>query len=276
MAGEKALASELADHQRLTLIDSHCHIDMPQFDVDRDAVVARARAAGVETMLIVGGVDAEAGHRRAVAVAEGLGLPASAGVHPHEARLATTATYDELRGLARDQRIVAIGEIGLDFHYDHSPRDVQRDVFRAQVRLARDVGLPVIIHTREGDDETAALLEEEGAREVGGVIHCFTGGPDLARRALALGFYVSFSGIVAFPRSDTIQEVVRTVPLDRLLVETDSPFLAPPPHRGKRNEPAFVVEVARKVAALREIPVDEVGRASAANFRALFPASAAA
>ncbi len=259
---------------RLTVVDSHCHIDMPQFDADRDAVVARARAAGVETMLVVGGVDAEAGHRRAVALAEDRGLPASAGVHPHEARLATTATYDELRGLARDRRIVAIGEIGLDFHYDHSPREVQRDVFRAQVRLARDVGLPVIIHTREADDETAALLEEEGAREVGGVIHCFTGGPDLARRALALGFYVSFSGIVAFPRSETIQQVARTVPLDRLLVETDSPFLAPPPHRGKRNEPAFVVEVARKVAALREIPVDEVGRASAANFRALFRAAA--
>jgi len=260
----------MTDSSAVPLVDSHCHIDMPQFDADRDAVVARARAAGVETMLIVGGVDAEAGHRRAVTVAEALGLPASAGVHPHEARLATTATYDELRGLARDQRIVAIGEIGLDFHYDHSPRDVQRDVFRAQVRLARDVGLPVIIHTREADDETAALLEEEGAREVGGVIHCFTGGHDLARRALALGFYVSFSGIVAFPRSDTIQQVARAVPLDRLLVETDSPFLAPPPHRGKRNEPAFVVEVARKVAALREIPVDEVGRASAANFRVLF------
>jgi TatD DNase family protein len=241
---------------------------MPQFDPDRDAVVARARAAGVETMLVVGGVDAEAGHRRAVTVAEALGLPASAGVHPHEARLATPETYDELRTLARDQRIVAIGEIGLDFHYDHSPRDVQREVFRAQVRLARDVGLPVIIHTREADDETATLLEEEAAGE--GVIHCFTGGHDLARRALALGFYVSFSGILAFPRSDVIQEVARTMPLDRLLVETDSPFLAPPPHRGKRNEPAFVVEVARKVAGLRGIPVEEVGRAAAANCRRLF------
>jgi TatD DNase family protein len=258
------------------LIDSHCHIDMPQFDADRDAVVARARAAGVETMLVVGGVDEDAGHRRALAAAEQFGLPASAGVHPHEARLATPATYDELRGLAREKRIAAIGEIGLDFHYDHSPREVQQEVLRAQIRLARDVGLPVIIHTREADDMTAALLEEEGAREVGGVIHCFTGGHDLARRALALGFYVSFSGIAAFPRSDTIQQVARTVPLDRLLVETDSPFLAPPPHRGKRNEPAFVVEVARKVAALREIPVDDVGRASVANFRALFRAASAA
>jgi len=252
------------------VVDSHCHIDMAQFDADREAVLERARAAGVETMLVVGGVDEEAGHHRAMTVAEKFGLPVSAGVHPHEARLATPATYDELRGLAREKRIAAIGEIGLDFHYDHSPRDVQREVFRAQVRLAREVGLPVIIHTREADDETAALLEAEGARETGGVIHCFTGGAELARRALALGFHVSFSGILTFPRAETIQEVARTAPLDRILVETDAPFLAPPPHRGKRNEPAFVLEVARKVAALRGVDVDVVGAASAANFRALF------
>jgi len=249
-------------------VDSHTHIDMPQFDADREAVVERARAAGIETMLVVGGVDAGGGHRRALAVAEQFGLPVSAGVHPHEARLAAAATWDELRGLARHGRIVAIGEIGLDFHYDHSPRDVQRDVFRAQVRLAREMGLPVIIHTREADEETAGLLEEEGA--TAGVIHCFTGGHELARRALALGFYLSFSGIIAFPRSEVIQEVARTAPLERILVETDAPFLAPPPHRGKRNEPAFVVEVARKVAALRGTTVEEVGRAAAANFRALF------
>jgi len=249
-------------------VDSHTHIDMPQFEADREAVVDRARAAGIETMLVVGGVDADNGHRRDLSVAEQFGLPASAGVHPHEARLATADTYDELRGLAREGRIVAIGEIGLDFHYDHSPRDVQREVFRQQVRLARDAGLPVIIHTREADDETAALLEEEGA--TAGVIHCFTGGHELARRALALGFYLSFSGILAFPRSEVIQEVARTAPIERILVETDSPFLAPPPHRGKRNEPAFVVEVARKVAALRGTRVEEIGRASAANFRTLF------
>ena len=252
------------------VIDSHCHIDMPQFDADREAVVARAREAGVETMLLVGGVDEEAGHRRALRVAESLGFPASAGLHPHEARLATEAVYDELRSLAREGRIVAIGEIGLDFHYDHSPRDQQREAFRRQVRLAREVGKPLIIHTREADEETASLLEEEGAGEVGGVIHCFTGGAELARRALALGFSISFSGIVAFPRAEVIQEVARTVPLDRLLVETDAPFLAPPPHRGGRNEPAFVVEVARKVAALRGMAVEDVGAAAAGNFRRLF------
>ena len=256
---------------KVTLVDSHCHIDMPQFDHDRDAAVARAREAGVADMLIVGGVDEEGGHRRALRVAENLGLPVSAGIHPHEARLATEAIYDEVRGLARDKRIVAIGEIGLDFHYDHSPRDVQREVFRRQIRLARDVGLPVIIHTREADGESAAILEEEGAREIGGVIHCFTGGEELARRALALGFYISFSGIVAFPRSETIQAVARTVPEDRLLVETDSPFLAPPPHRGQRNEPAFVVEVARRVAGLRGTTVEAVGASARRNFERLIP-----
>jgi TatD DNase family protein len=243
---------------------------MPQFDADREAALARAREAGVTSMLIVGGVDEDAGHRRALKVAGELGLPASAGVHPHEARLATGKTYDELRGLARDGRIVALGELGLDFHYDHSPRDVQREVFRRQVRLAREVGLPLIIHTREADDETAAILEEEGAGETGGVIHCFTGTQELARRALALGFYVSFSGIVTFPRAEVIQEVARTVPEDRLLVETDAPFLAPKPYRGKRNEPAFVVEVARFVASLRGVPIEAVGRAAEANFKRLF------
>ncbi len=254
----------------LSLIDSHCHIDMPQFDADREAVVARAHEAGVETMLIVGGVDEQAGHRRALRVAAGLGLPVSAGVHPHEAKLATEAVYDELRGLGKDHRIVAVGEIGLDFHYDHSPRPVQREAFRRQVRLAREVGLPVIVHTREADEETAALLEEEGAGEVGGVIHCFTGGQELARRALALGFYISFSGIVAFPRAEGIQAVAKEVPLDRLLVETDAPFLAPPPHRGKRNEPSFVVEVARKVAALRGTSLEDVATAAGANYARLF------
>ena len=182
----------------------------------------------------------------------------------------TKPVYDELVGLAKERRIVAIGEIGLDFHYDHSPRDVQREVFRRQVRLAREVGLPIIIHTREADEETCALLEEEHADDCGGVVHCFTGGHDLARRALALGFYVSFSGILAFPRAEVIQAVAREVPSGRLLIETDAPFLAPPPHRGKRNEPAFVVEVARKLADLRGTTAEAIGEAAASNFRRLF------
>lgn len=252
------------------VIDSHCHIDMPQFDPDREEVVARAREAGVAEMLVVGGVDESQGHRRALAVAERLGFPATAGVHPHEARLAGEAVYDELRGLAREGRIVAIGEVGLDFHYDHSPRDAQREAFRLQIRLAREVGLPIVVHTREADAETADILEEEGAREAGGVIHCFTGGTGLARRALGIGFLISFSGIVAFPRAEVIQQVARETPDDRLLVETDAPFLAPPPHRGKRNEPLFVVDVARKVAALRGTTPEEIGRIARANYARLF------
>jgi TatD DNase family protein len=255
---------------RLTLADSHCHIDMPQFDADRAQAVGRARDAGVAQMLVVGGVDEADGHRRALRVAGEFRLPASAGVHPHEARLASDAIYDELLGLARRRAIVAIGEIGLDFHYDHSPREVQREAFRRQLRLARDVSLPVIVHTREADHETAAILEEEQAGQWGGVIHCFTGGEELARRALALGFFISFSGILLFPRSETIQRVAREVPQDRLLVETDAPFLAPPPHRGKRNEPAFVVEVAKCLAALRGEPLEAVAGASLRNFERLF------
>ena len=252
------------------MIDSHCHIDVAQFDDDREEVVARAREAGLAEMLVVGGVDEEEGLKRALGVAEEYSLPATAGVHPHEARLANEGVYDEIRGLAREGRVVASGEIGLDFHYDYSPRPVQREVFRRQIRLAREVGFPIVVHTREADDETAALLEEEGASEVGGVVHCFTGGLDLARRSLALGLHISFSGIVAFPRAEVIQQVAREVPEDRLLVETDAPFLAPPPHRGKRNEPAFVVEVARRVAALRGVEPAAVGELARRNYARLF------
>ncbi len=256
--------------QQLRLVDSHCHVDMPEFDGEREEVIARARAAGVEEMLLVGGVDEAAGHRRALEVAGRYGLPATAGVHPHEARVADERVYDELRGLAREGRVVAIGEVGLDFHYDHSPRDVQREVFRRQIRLAREVGLPIVVHTREADAETAQILEEERAGEAGGVIHCFTGGLELARRALELGFFISFSGIVCFPRAELIQQVAREVAQDRLLVETDAPFLSPPPHRGRRNEPAFVVEVARKVAALRGTSLEAVGEAARRNYGRLF------
>jgi TatD DNase family protein len=259
-----------AARSTISLVDSHCHIDMKQFDADREAVVARAGEAGLAEMLVVGGVDEEGAHRRAMEVAASFGLPATAGVHPHEARIADAAVYDELQALAREGRIVAVGEIGLDFHYDHSPRPAQREAFRRQVRLAREVGLPVVVHTREADGETAEILESEGASEIGGVIHCFTGGLELARRALDLGFLISFSGIVAFPRSEVIQQVAREVPDDRLLVETDAPYLAPPPYRGRRNEPAFVVEVARKVATLRGTSLEAVGALSEANYRRLF------
>lgn len=254
------------------IVDSHCHVDMPQFDADREAVLERARAAGVGRLMLIAGFDEQDGHRRALALAERLSAPVTAGVHPHEARLFSDAIEDELRGLGREGRLAALGEIGLDFHYDHSPRDVQREVFRRQLRLARELGLPVVIHTREADEETCVLLEQERAGECGGVIHCFTGGHELARRALALGFLISFSGILCFPRAEVIQQVARELPEERLLVETDAPFLAPPPHRGKRNEPAFVVEVARKLAQLRGTTPEAIGRAAAANLARLIDA----
>jgi TatD DNase family protein len=243
---------------------------MPQFEADRDEVLARAREAGVTRVLLVGGIDEESGLGRALELGRRYGCPVSGGVHPHEARLASEATYEELRALGRDGAIVAVGEVGLDFYYDNSPRDAQREAFRRQIRLARELELPLIVHTRDADDETAEILEQEAAGEVTGVVHCFTGGEDLARRALALGFLISFSGIVSFPRSEVIQQVARDVPSDRMLVETDAPFLAPAPHRGKRNEPAFVVEVARRVAELRGESLDAVARTTTQNFERLF------
>ncbi|MCU0242657.1 MAG: YchF/TatD family DNA exonuclease, partial [Vicinamibacteria bacterium] len=241
-------------------VDSHCHIDDACFDADRSAVLARAQDAGVLTMLVMGVMDEQDGHRRALEIARTLNMPAAVGIHPHEARHATPARMEEIRDLARRRSIVAIGEIGLDYHYDHSPREIQQGMFAQQLRLAREVGLPVILHTREADEDTLAILERERPLENGGVFHCFSGDERLAERALALGYALSFSGIVAFPRASTIHRVAQTVPEDRLLIETDAPYLAPPPHRGQRNEPAYVVQVAQAIAALRGVSVEHVAR----------------
>jgi len=252
------------------LIDSHSHIGDADFDADREAVVARAREAGVETILVVGVMDGRGSHTRALDSAQQFGLPCAVGVHPHEARLGSEADFQELADLAVGRRIVAVGEIGLDFHYDHSPRDVQSQVFARQIRLARELRLPIIVHTREADPETLAILQAEHAGEVGGVIHCFIGGPELAQRTLELGFHISFSGILTFPRAEGLRAIAREVPLDRLLIETDAPYLAPPPHRGRRNEPAFVRRVAETLAQCRGCSVAELAQATADNFRRCF------
>jgi len=255
-------------------VDSHAHIDGEEFDADRDEVVARAREAGVRAILNVGTGDPHAGNfERAVAVAENYeGVYAAAGVHPHDARL-----YDEaaerrlLEVVRRGPPVVALGEIGLDYHYDNSPRDVQRRVFARQLQLARDEGLPVIIHSREADEETASILRREmGGAGAGGVMHCFGGGPALAEAALGLGFMISFAGNVTFKKAESLREVARTVPPERLLVETDCPFLAPVPFRGRRNEPAYVVETARFLAGLRGVSHEELGRVTSENFSRLF------
>ncbi|MDQ5835884.1 MAG: TatD family hydrolase [Acidobacteriota bacterium] len=255
-------------------VDSHAHIDGEEFDADRDEVVARARAAGVGAILNVGTGDPHAGNfERAVAVAlKYEGVYAAAGVHPHDARLYDEAAERRLLEIVRrGPPVVAWGEIGLDYHYDHSPRDVQRTVFAAQLRLARAEGLPVIVHTREADEETAEILRAELTQAgAGGVMHCFGGGPALAETALELGFMISFAGNVTFKKAENLREVARAVPPERLLVETDCPYLAPVPLRGRRNEPAFVVETARFLADLRGVEPEELGRVTSENFARLF------
>lgn len=255
-------------------VDSHAHIDGEQFDDDREEVVARARAAGVRAILNVGTGDPHSGElERAVAVAESFeGVYAAVGVHPHDAKLYDEAAERRLLGLvSRGRPVVAWGEVGLDYHYDHSPRDVQREVFARQLVLAREAGVPVIIHSREADAETAEILRDVyAAAPRGGVMHCFGGGPALAEAALSLGFYISFAGNVTFKKAEPLREVARGVPLGRLLVETDCPFLAPVPLRGRRNEPAYVVETARFLASLRGVEPEEIGRVTSENFSRLF------
>ncbi len=250
--------------------DSHTHVDLAEFDSDRPALMKRAAEAGVVRMLLVAQADDSAGLDRGLSVARDCGLKVSGGLHPHEAVHWTESLGERLQALGEARAICAIGEIGLDFHYDHSPRDQQEEAFRRQIRIARALKLPVIVHTREADDLTIAILKEEKASEVGGVLHCFTGTQALADAALAMGFYVSFSGIACFANADPLRAVAKTVPLDRFLVETDCPFLAPPPHRGKRNEPAFVVDVARRMAEVKGISLEEFGALTVLNFDRLF------
>ncbi|MGE5646276.1 MAG: TatD family hydrolase [Acidobacteriota bacterium] len=250
----------------MRFVDSHCHIDDEQFDSDRDAAIARARAAGVETFVAVGTgtgpPDLEAGLRLAEAHPE---MHATVGVHPHDASKADAAAFGRLRELVRHPKVVAVGEIGLDYHYDFSPREVQREVFARQLAIAREAERPVVVHTREAWDDTMRVLREAGADR--GILHCFSGGPEEAREALDLGFYISFAGVVTFPKALSVQAAARMVPADRLLIETDAPYLAPVPKRGKRNEPAFVVETARKLAELRGVPLEEIARITTENFR---------
>lgn len=258
----------------MTFVDSHCHIDGPEFDVDREEVIARARDAGVRTMLNVGTGDPQSGSfERAVELSEKYeGVYAAAGVHPHDAKLFDDAAERRLVNLVKQsRRVIAWGEIGLDYHYDHSPREVQRAVFGRQLRIARQLGLPVIIHSREADDDTIKIIREElSDYERGGVLHCFGGSLQMAKDAIDLGFYVSFAGNLTFKKAEDLREIARQLPLGRLLVETDCPYLTPVPFRGKRNEPARVVETARCLAQLHEQPLDEMAKITSDNFRTLF------
>ena len=247
------------------LVDSHCHLDDAQFDGDRDEAIARARAAGVSTMLAIGTgngpPDLEAGIRLAERYE---GFYATVGVHPHDAAKAGDDTFLRLAELAMHPKVVAIGEIGLDYHYDFSQREVQRRVFARQIEVASAAAKPVAIHTREAWDDTLAILRAHGAAK--GIFHCFTGGAGEAEQALDLGFHLGFGGVVTFPKAENVREAARLTPDDRLLLETDCPYLAPAPHRGKRNEPAFLPEIARRLARVRGTTMESVAQLTTANF----------
>ncbi len=258
------------------LVDSHCHLDFPDFEHELDAVVARAGAAGVGAMLTISTHLSR--FERVRAVAERFdNVWCTVGVHPHEAAREGDMTSEALVELARHPKVVGFGETGLDYYYEHSPREAQARSFRAHIVAARAAGLPVIVHTRDADDDTARLLaEEQAAGQFSGVIHCFSATPALAEQALALGLYISFSGIVTFKKADALRAVAKTVPLERLLVETDAPFLAPGPKRGKRNEPAFVVHTAAEVARVRGVDAGTLAGATSRNFYRLFAKADAA
>ena len=255
-------------------VDSHCHLNYKGLAEDQQSVLARARAAGVATMLNISTRQSEWDEVIGVAERE-CDVWASVGIHPHEADAHPDVQAATLVARAAHPRVVAIGESGLDYYYDHSDRDQQRVSFRAHIGAARDTGLPIIVHTRDAEEDTAAILAEEmGKGAFPGVIHCFTASADFARKALDLGLFISISGIVTFKNAKDLQATARALPADRLLIETDSPFLAPVPHRGRPCEPAFVADTARFLAALRDEPVEALAERTSANFRTLFAKAA--
>ena len=256
------------------MIDSHCHRAGEEFAGDLDAVVARARGAGISRALcILAAGDHPEGERARLVRNAWPAVQFAAGVHPHHAgdfAGRVDEAVETVRLAASEQKICAIGEIGLDYHYDFSPRPVQREVFRAQIGLALELQLPIIIHTREATEDTFEILGDAGGGRLRGVFHCFTGDEAMARSALDIGFYLSFAGIVTFPRAESIRGAARIAPADRILAETDAPYLAPVPHRGKRNEPAFVAEVAARLAAVRNVSVADLSAQLGNNFDTLF------
>jgi len=259
-------------------VDSHAHLDGKQFDSDREQVVARAREAGVQTMVAIGNGDGPPHLDAGIQLAEKYSfMYATVGIHPHEASLASDHALGELERLARHPKVIAWGEIGLDYYYDHSPRETQRSVFTKQMELAGAARKPIVIHCRPSDnsenawDDCLGLIQEQWApKGIGGILHCFTGNWAQAKRALDMGFMISFAGNLTFPKAQQIRDAALEVPLDRMLIETDCPYLAPIPYRGKRNEPAYVKETARKIGELRRLSMEEVGERTARNFYNFF------
>jgi TatD DNase family protein len=250
-------------------IDSHCHLDDERFAADLDAVLDRASAAGVTRILTIGTGDGPPEIDRAVRLAERYEqIYASIGVHPQDASKFTPQTLDDLRALAMHPKVIAYGEIGLDYHYDSSPREIQREVFLAQLKLAREIGLPITIHTRDAWEDTISILRENWTGP--GVMHCFTGDPAQAQEALGMGFHLSYGGVLTFKTAENVRESARITPDDRLLIETDAPYLAPLPYRGKRNEPSMMVETARRLAEVRATTPEHIAKITTDNFEHLF------
>jgi TatD DNase family protein len=252
------------------LVDSHCHLDFPDFGTELDAVVGRAKAAGIGRIVTISTRIKR--HGELIDIVERFpDVFCSVGTHPHQAHEELDIDVQDIVRHAQHPKVVAIGEAGLDYHYDYSPRDAQERSFRNQIAAARETGLPLVIHSREADADMARILEEEtGKGAFPAVLHCFTGGRELAQRAVALGLYISFTGIVTFKKSDDLRAIAAALPADRFLVETDAPYLAPGPHRGKRNEPAYVVETAKVLADVRGLPFEELARQTTENFFRLF------
>ncbi len=256
----------------MDLIDSHAHLEFEQFDADRAEMLERAREAGVKTILAIGSGSGPGRLDAALPFAEQHPwIYATVGIHPHDARLATQEHFEALERLAQRPRVIAWGEIGLDYFYDHSPKDVQQQVFRRQLSQAREAKMPIVIHCRDAWEDCLGILRGEWkSAGLGGILHCFTGALAQAREGMEMGFRVSFAGNVTYPKAQALRDAARELPLEALLVETDSPFLAPQGRRGKRNEPAYVAEVAQTLANVRNLPVEAVAAATAANFRNLF------
>lgn len=253
------------------LVDSHCHLDFEVFDDDRGVVIDRARQAGVGTLLTICTRVSRFNDILAIATGSGEDIWCSVGIHPHHTEEEPEIAANELVSRSRHPKVVGIGETGLDYHYDNSPREIQKRSFRAHIAAARESGLPLIVHNRESDGDMAQILEEEmAAGQFSAVLHCFSSSRELAEAAVDLGFYVSFSGILTFKNAEELRDIAAELPLDRLLVETDSPFLAPVPNRGRRNEPSFVVHTAAELARIRNVEMDEIMRITTDNFYRLF------
>ena len=255
----------------LSLIDSHAHIQGKEYTGEVETVLARAREAGIDKIIAVGGAGDMSSNNDAVALADSYAnVYATVGMHPHDAKDVGTEELKKLRDLTVHPKVVAVGEAGLDYYYSHSPHDVQRRVFTDFIHLARQTGLPLVVHERDAAKDAAQLLRSEGNGDLRGVIHCFTGSFEAARTYLDLGFYLSFTGIITFKNAEPLREVLRQVPLERIFVETDSPYLTPVPHRGKRNEPAYVKLVAETVAKVKGVSLEEVAETTTRNVRGLF------